>query len=234
MVTLTFDYWTNGGNMSFCGSCGTDVGQGRFCPSCGAPTASAPPRPTAAEMNSGQQPLYQSTPQPAYGSAPWQAPAQPNSAPTSKSLGVAITLLVFAALGIIGTFLPFLTIPYYEESLKGWDAPEILRDYDEFSAGPTWIVLGSIVAAICALVIIVNMNNGTNSNRVALGILSLIAGIAVLGAGGATYSALDNILIYEDEIGSMGIGLWLGCLSGLAITILGILILALPKATQVK
>ena len=174
--------------MSFCGSCGTDVGQGRFCPSCGAPTASAPPRPTAAEMNSGQQPLYQSTPQPAYGSAPWQAPAQPNSAPTSKSLGVAITLLVFAALGIIGTFLPFLTIPYYEESLKGWDAPEILRDYGEFSAG----------------------------------------------AGGATYSALDNILIYEDEIGSMGIGLWLGCLSGLAITILGILILALPKATQVK
>jgi putative copper export protein len=185
-------------------------------------------------MNSGQQPLYQSTPQPAYGSAPWQAPAQPNSAPTSKSLGVAITLLVFAALGIIGTFLPFLTIPYYEESLKGWDAPEILRDYGEFSAGPTWIVLGSIVAAICALVIIVNMNNGTNSNRVALGILSLIAGIAVLGASGATYSALDNILIYEDEIGSMGIGLWLGCLSGLAITILGILILALPKATQVK
>ena len=220
--------------MSFCGSCGTDVGQGQFCPSCGAPTASAPPRPTAAEMNSGQQPLYQSTPQPAYGSAPWQAPAQPNSAPTSKSLGAAITLLVFAALGIIGTFLPFLTIPYYEESLKGWDAPEILRDYGEFSAGPTWIVLGSIVAAICALVIIVNMNNGTNSNRVALGILSLIAGIAVLGAGGATYSALDNVLIYEDEIGSMGFGLWLGCLSGLAITILGILILALPKATQVK
>ena len=79
--------------MSFCGSCGTDAGQSQFCPSCGAPTPSSRPRPTAAEMNSGQQPSYANTRQPA---TPWQAPAQPNSAPTSKSLGAAITLLVFA------------------------------------------------------------------------------------------------------------------------------------------
>jgi len=220
--------------MSFCGSCGTDAGQGRFCPSCGAPTASSQPRPTASEMNSGQQPLYQSTPQSAYGSAPWQAPAQPNAAPASKSLGASITLLVFSCLGFIGTFLPFLTIPYYGASLKGWDAPDVLRDYEEFSAGPIWIVIGSIVAAICALVVIGNMNKGANSNRVAVGTCSLIAGLAVLGASGATYTALDKVLQYEGESGTIGIGLWLGIISGLAITILGIVILASPKATQVN
>ena len=217
--------------MSFCGSCGTDAGQSQFCPSCGAPTPSSRPRPTAAEMNSGQQPSYANTRQPA---TPWQAPAQPNSAPASKSLGASVTLLVFACLGFIGTYLPFLTIPYYDENLNGWDVPEVLREYMEFSAGPTWIVIGSIVAAICALVIIVNMNKGANSNRVAVGTCSLIAGIAVLGASGATFTALDNVLKYEGESGSIGIGLWLGCVSGLAITILGIVILAAPKATQVR
>ena len=217
--------------MSFCGSCGTDAGQGQFCPSCGAPTPSSRPRPTAAEMNSGQQPSYANTRQPA---TPWQAPAQPNSAPASKSLGASVTLLVFACLGFIAPFLPFLTIPYYDENVKGWDAPELLRWYEEFSTGPTWIVIGSIVAAICALVIIVNMNKGANSNRVAVGTCSLIAGIAVLGAAGATYSALDNVLKYEGDSGTMGIGLWLGIISGLAITILGIVILTSPKSTQVN
>ena len=215
--------------MSFCGSCGTDAGQSQFCPSCGAPTPSSRPRPTATEMNSGQQPSYATTRQPA---TPWQAPAQPNSAPASKSLGASVTLLVFACLGFIGPFLPFLTI--YDESLKGWDLPEVLRDYEEFSAGPTWIVIGSIVAAVCALVIIVNMNKGANSNQVAVGTCSLIAGIAVLGASGATYTALDNALKNEGESGSIGIGLWLGIISGLAITIIGIVILASPKATQVR
>ena len=202
--------------MSFCGSCGTDAGQGQFCPSCGAPTPSSRPRPTAAEMNSGQQPSYANTRQPA---TPWQAPAQPNSAPASKSLGASVTLLVFACLGFIAPFLPFLTIEYYDENLKGWDAPELLRYYEEFSTGPTWIVI---------------MNKGANSNRVAVGTCSLIAGIAVLGAAGATYSALDNILKYEGDSGTMGIGLWLGIISGLAITILGIVILTSPKSTQVN
>ena len=220
--------------MSFCGSCGTDAGQSQFCPSCGAPTPSSRPRPTAAEMNSGQQPLSASTTQPAYGSVPWQAPAQPNFAPASKSLGASVTLLVFACLGFIAPFLPFLTITYYDENVKGWDVPEVLRYYEEFSTGPTWIVIGSIVAAMCALVIIVNMNKGANSNRVALGTCSLIAGIAVLGAAGATYSALDNVLKYEGDSGTMGIGLWLGIISGLAITILGIVILTSPKSTQVN
>ena len=220
--------------MSFCGSCGTDAGQSQFCPSCGAPTPSSRPRPTAAEMNSGQQPLSASTTQPAYGSVPWQAPAQPNSAPASKSLGASVTLLVFACLGFIAPFLPFLTSPYSDENLKGWDAPEVLREFEEFSTGPTWIVIGSIVAAMCALVIIVNMNKGANSNRVAVGTCSLIAGIAVLGAAGATYSALDNVLKYEGDSGTMGIGLWLGIISGLAITILGIVILTSPKSTQVN
>jgi hypothetical protein len=45
---------------------------------------------------------------------------------------------------------------------------------------------------------------------------------------------LDNALKYVDESGSMGIGLWLGIISGLAITIIGIIILASPKATQVR
>lgn len=217
--------------MSFCGSCGTDAGQSQFCPSCGAPTPSSRPRPTATEMNSGQQPSYATTRQPA---TPWQAPAQPNSAPASKSLGASVTLLVFACLGFIGPFLPFLTDPDWDESLKGWDAPEVLRELDEFSAGPTWIVIGSIVAAVCALVIIVNMNKGANSNQVAVGTCSLIAGIAVLGASWATFTALDNALKYVDESGSMGIGLWLGIISGLAITIIGIVILASPKSTQVN
>jgi len=220
--------------MSFCGSCGTDAGQGRFCPSCGAPTASAQPRPSASEMNSGQQPLYGSTTQPAYGSTPWPTPPQRHAPRASKSNGAAVTLLVFAFLGFIGTFMPFLSFPF-DESLTGWGTVEILREnYTEFSAGPYWIVLGSIAAAICALVIIANMNKGANSNQVALGTCSVIAGIAVFGASWATYKALDNALRYGGETATIGIGLWLGIISGLAIGILGIVILASPKATQVN
>jgi hypothetical protein len=219
--------------MSFCGSCGTDAGQGRFCPSCGAPTANSQPRPTASEMNSGQQPLYRSTPQPAYGSAPWQAPAQPNSAPTSKSLGAAITLLVFSIVGAISTWLPYLTDDY-GDSLKGWDSRDPLEYWGEFSAGPVFIIVGTVVSAIIALVIITNQNQAKNSNRVACGVFTLLSGLAVLGAGGATYIALDTALQNEGITANQGIGLWLGSLSGLAITIIGILILALPKATQVR
>ena len=219
--------------MSFCGSCGTDAGQGRFCPSCGAATAGSQPRPTASEMNSGQQPLYRSTPQPAYGTAPWQAPVQPNSAPTSKSLGAAITLLVFAIVGAISTWLPYLTDDY-GDSLKGWDSRDPLEYWGEFSAGPIFIIVGTVISAIIALVIITNQNQAKNSNQAACGVFALLSGLAVLGAGGATYTALDTVLKYEEISANQGIGLWLGCLSGLAITILGILILALPKATQVK
>lgn len=219
--------------MSFCGSCGTDAGQGRFCPSCGAPTASAPPRPTASEMNSGQRPLYQSTPQPAYGSAPWQAPAQPNSVPTSKSLGAGITLLVFAIAGAVSTWLPYLTDDY-GESLKGWDSRDPLKYWGEFSAGPIWILVGTIISAIIALAIIANQNQGKNSNRSACGVFTLLSGLAILGAGGATYNALDTALQNEGIVANEGIGLWIGCGTGLAIAILGIVILASPKATQVN
>ena len=219
--------------MSFCGSCGTDAGQGRFCPSCGAATAGSQPRPTASEMNSGQQPLYRSTPQPAYGPAPWQAPVQPNSAPTSKSLGTAITLLVFAIVGAISTWLPYLTDDY-GDSLKGWDSRDPLEYWGEFSAGPIFIIVGTVISAIIALVIITNQNQAKNSNQAACGVFTLLSGLVILGAGGATLIALDTALQNEGITANQGIGLWLGCLSGLAITILGILILALPKATQVK
>ena len=219
--------------MSFCGSCGTNAGQGRFCPSCGAPTASAQPRPSASEMNSGQQPLYGSTTQPAYGSTPWPNPPQRHSPPASKSLGAAITLLVFGCLGFLGTWMPYLT--GFDESLSGWGSVEVLRESsDAFSGGAYWIFIVSIGAAFCASVIISNMNKGANSNRVALGTCSLIAGIIVFGAGLATYTALDNELRYYNESASIGIGLSLGIISGLAIVILGIVILASPKATQVN
>ena len=188
-------------------------------------------------MNSGQQPLYASTPQPAYGSAPWQAPAQPKSRPTSKSLGGSIALLVMAIAGFVSTFLPYLTVhdyDYGDYNIKGWDVAKLLKEYQEFSAGPILILIGSILAAIGALVVIVNMNSGKNSNRVILGIGTIIAGLVVLGSGGATYAALDNILQLEGASGTEAVGLWLGCLAGLTITIRGIVILVSPKATQIK
>ncbi len=118
--------------------------------------------------------------------------------------------------------------------IKGWDSRDPLEYWREFSAGPIFIIVATVISAIIALVIITNQNQAKNLNQASCGVFTLLSGLAILGAGGATFNALDTALQNEGIAANQGVGLWLGCLSGLAITILGIVILAAPKATQVR
>lgn len=170
---------------------------------------------------------------------PMPAPGQPvyspgvtvqAGQPFQKSIGGAVTLLVFAAIGVISPFLPFVSDDY--DSVSGWDSRRVFEFYDESSITPILILLGSIVALIFSIVIISNQNQGKPTNKQAAGVTVLIAGIVVLASGGMAYSSWDTILQREGEYANQGVGLWLSVVCGLAITILGIVALASSKFTQ--
>jgi hypothetical protein len=158
----------------------------------------------------------------------------PTTAPVSglfrKSLGGAVTLVVFSALGVLSPFLPYISV--FDESINGWDSREVFSDYDEFSASPVLILLGSIVTLVLGIVVINNQNQGKATSKAGVGVTTLIAGLVTLGSAGMAYNSWDEILYYEDVLANQGIGLWLGVVCGLAATIIGIVALAVPKVTQ--
>jgi hypothetical protein len=160
----------------------------------------------------------------------------PGGQPFRKSLGGAVTLVVFSAIGVISPFLPYIT-DYYDYylgkiSFSGWDSRDVFSAYDEFSGSPVLILLGSLVTLVFGIVVIANQNQSKATNKVAVGVTTLIAGLVTLGAGGMAYNSWDEILIIDGSSANQGIGLWLGVVCGLAATIIGIVALAVPKVTQ--
>jgi len=147
-----------------------------------------------------------------------------------KSLGGAVTLLIFAAIGSISPFLPYVSDVV--DSINGWDSRDIFSAYEGFSAGPLLVLFGSLVALVVSIVIISNQNAGKRTGKVGTGVLTLVFGLVSLGGAGTAYQAWDSILVYEGEAANQGVGLWLGALSGLAVTVLGIIVLSVSKVTE--
>lgn len=147
-----------------------------------------------------------------------------------KSLGGAVTTLVFAAVGAITPFLPYISDDY--NSINGWDSRKAFSDYGEFSASPLLVFVGALAALVLAIVIINNQNKSMPTNKTGVGVGILISGIITVGSAGIAYSSWDSILVYEGLVAEQGVGLWLGAVCGLAVTILGIVTLAVPKVTQ--
>lgn len=141
-----------------------------------------------------------------------------------------MTLLVFSAIGVISPFLPYISI--FDESVSGWDSREVFSEYEEFSASPVLVLLGSMVALVFAIVVVANQNKGQPTSKAGAGTTVLISGLVTLGSGGMAYNSWDEILAYEGLFANQGVGLWLGVICGLAITIIGIVMLAVPKVTQ--
>ena len=153
-----------------------------------------------------------------------------------KSLGASVTLLIFAALGAISPFLTYISgYDYYWEetfAFTGWESQDVFSDYEEFSNGPTFVLLGSLVALGLAIAIIVNQNNSKTVNKTGFGVGTLVSGVIVALSAGISYTAWDTILRDEGSSADQGVGLWLGAVSGVAILIIGIVMLTVPKVTQ--
>jgi len=220
--------------MSFCMSCGAEKGDGRFCPKCGTMEANTSYSESPSSMQA-PAPTQPSTQQ-AWGSgASVSAPTGFNATGVSgatKPTGGVITLTVFAALACISPWLAYLSAD--GDSGNGWDVQDGLKDFDKFSSGAILILISGLVALGVATGLIMRLKQGqpiSAGNRKGLGITTLVAGIVMLLSGGATYNALDEVLQEAGEYADQGIGLWLGCVMGLAITIMGIVILSKPSVT---
>ena len=167
------------------------------------------------------------------------APA-PTGQPFRKSVGGAITLLVFAALGAISPFLTYVSFDeyaFYDEyfdglTVSGWDSQEVFDAYGETSSGPTLVLVGSLVVLGLAIAVIVNQNNGKRVNKTGFGVGTLVSGLVVAGSAGISFSAWDSILNQELLVASQGAGLFIGAVSGIAAVVIGIVMLTVPKVTQ--
>lgn len=220
--------------MSFCMSCGAEKGDGRFCPKCGTMESSTPfaeaPSPTPSQASA------QGASQQVWGSSPTASPnngfGAASSASRTKPTGGVITLAVFAALASISPWLAYLSAD--GESGNGWDVQDGLKEFEKFASGAIFILISGLVALGIAIALIARLKQGqtiTDGSRKGLGTATLVAGIVMLLSGGATYNALDEVLQDAGETANQGIGLWLGCAMGLAIAIMGIVILAKPSTT---
>ena len=207
----------------YCEKCRTRIATGNRCTTCGHIN---PGGGASSEMPMAPPPQMPAPGQPVYSPGVVMQAA----GPFQKSIGGAVTLLVFSAIGVLSPFLPFVSDDF--DSVNGWDSREIFDAYDEFSASPILILLGCLAALIFSIVIIANQNQGKPTNKSAAGVTVLIAGVVALGSGGMAYSSWDSILQYEGYVASQGIGLWLSVVCGLAIMIMGIVALASPKFTQ--
>jgi hypothetical protein len=146
-----------------------------------------------------------------------------------KSLGGSVTLLIFAAVGAVCPFLPYVTSPY--GSVNGWNSIEVFENWNEFSASPVLVLLSSLLSLGIAIGLVSNQNRGVVTNQIVAGVGTLVSGIVATASAGLAYSSWDSILSLDGSGASIGVGLSLGIICGLAVAIIGIVILTVPKVT---
>ena len=219
--------------MASCHSCGFEKGEGRYCPKCGAMDGAAKtPQPmTTTSPNSipsGQsQPNFDHQPSNAF------SPILGTSdvvAPSSAATGFGVSLLVAGAVGVISTFLPWLS--GNGESANGWKVREAMVESELFSAGAILIVLGSVATLIMASVILSSNTKGKGANRVGLGIGLLVVGLMMAGGAGATYNDLSDYFSQEAVSEILAVGWYLGVLVGFGIAIAGIVAIVVKPLTN--
>ena len=222
--------------MTFCRSCGFDKGEGRYCPQCGSmggPSAGS----TESTMTANSIPAAPNTPN--YGYQPNIAYSSTSGNRSGAATGFGISMMIAGALGIISTFLPWLSFPYeyiFEyTSLNAWDLRTLLMEDELFSAGPILVVVGSSAALVMAFAILSANNQGRSANPIGLGIGFILSGLLIAGGVGATYDAVDAVLGYDfpgwgSEL--LGAGFLIIAILSVAIIVAGILTLTIKSLTN--
>jgi hypothetical protein len=151
--------------------------------------------------------------------------------PFAKSLGGGITTIVFASLAVISPWMPYLSSD--GTSVSGWTTASEILDYEErFSAGPALVLITGIIALASGITIVTKQNRGQAANRQGLGLAILISGIVMMVSAAVTYNILDELARNEGIFVETGLGLSLGVITGIAILVMGIIVLAKPSVTQ--
>jgi len=224
--------------MTFCRSCGFDKGEGRYCPQCG---SMGGPSTGSAEstMTANSIPAAPNTPN--YGYQPNIAYSSTSGNRSGAATGFGITMMIAGALGIISTFLPWLSIPwqyffdYTSVNANAWDVRTWLTEKELFSAGPILVVVGSIAVLVMAFAILSANNQGRSANPIGLGVGFILSGLFIAGGVGATYDAVDAAIGYDfPSWGSelLGAGFAISAILSVAVIVAGILTLTIKSLTN--
>ena len=216
--------------MTFCNSCGFDKGSGRYCPKCGSMSDQAS---TAVEANqnsgiAGGGPTPTSFPP---GNSTSYATPFSNSVPSvqknSGSTAFGICLLILGALGVLSTFIPWLS--GNGESANGWNLQESLEELGLFAQGAVLLVVGSAGTLVMAILLLANKNKAMN--RFGVGIGLLISGLICAVETGNTYNDLTEY--FGDSVNDvLAAGLLLGSVIAVAGMISGILAMVIKPLTN--
>lgn len=221
--------------MSSCHSCGFEKGEGRYCPKCGAMDGAtrAPQSTATAPTNS----IPAGQPSPNFGYQPNNSfspiPGTSNiGTPSGSATGFGVSLLIAGALGVLSTFLPWLS--GNGESVNGWKLREVMVEAELFSAGATLVIIGSIATLIMASVLLAANNKGNAANRIGIGIGLLVVGLMMAGGVGATFNDLSEYFSEDAVSEILAAGWYLGAFIGFATAAAGIVAMLAKPLTNSK
>lgn len=214
--------------MSYCERCRTRIISGVTCTTCGHVNPGQAQAPQSGPPTAGSPGLYQQT---------VSGVVAPGGA-FQKSIGGAVTLVVIAVIGAISPWLPYIPggYDYYEDesypSISGWGSRWYFDRYEEVSAGPILVLLGSLVALGLGIAVLVSQSQSKPINKVAVGVSTIVGGLMVMIGAGMSFNSWDAILEYEELASDQGVGLWIGGVAGIGLLVMGILMLTVKKLTQ--
>lgn len=219
--------------MASCHTCGFEKGEGRYCPKCGAMDGAMRSPESPAQVATYSTPMGQ--PASTFGYQPNNAfsATTGTSHPGSSSSGATafgVSLLIASAVGIISTFLPWLS--GNGDSANGWKVREAMVEAELFSAGAILVIMGSVATLIMASVLLSTNGKGNATNRIGLGIGLLISGLLMAGGVGATYNDLSDYFTQDAVSEILAAGWYLGALIGFATAAAGIVAMLAKPLTN--
>ena len=145
-------------------------------------------------------------------------------------VGGGVTLVILGAIAVLCPWMPYVT--GYGSSGNGWDSIDALESNDKFSAGPALTLVTGLIVLVTGGVVLMNQRSRNPISNKGVGVLLLVVGLVMLGVGGATFNALDELFTEAEIAVNQGVGLWLSCASGLATIVAGIVFLNKPSLTR--
>ena len=210
--------------MTFCNSCGFDKGTGRYCPKCGSMSdhsvASVETNPAPAMTSVTQSPTMLQSVAPPFANPTFQGQQG------SGSPAFGICMLILGAIGVLSTFIPWLS--GNGESASGWDLRESMEELGLFAQGAVLLAVGSAGTLVVAIILLANKNRAMN--RFGVGIGLLISGLICAVGTGNTYDDLTEY--FGDSVNDLlAAGLLFGSVVAVAGMIAGILAMILKPLT---
>jgi hypothetical protein len=145
----------------------------------------------------------------------------------SGSTAFGICLLILGVLGVLSTFMPWLS--GNAPTPNGWDLRELMEEVGLFAQGAVVLAVGSAGTLVVAILLLANKNKAMNRFGVGIGIL--ISGLTCAVGTGNTYNDLNETL--GDSVNEfLGAGLLLGSVVAVAGMIAGILAMVIKPLTN--